>query len=175
MKPTIALLIAMLAANGLAADLGKQPATQKENASAAKPQPVDVTQIKDKVSIKRGEKTTVNLKPDGQRLSPRAPGEKAQPGDVAVTITVKETTATPFRVEGDPTRPYLTISNRTGAPLHFRVLTRDKGSNEFYEEEAFEPVKPKGEGYNSIVTCWMSGSRIEEIIVCELAHAPKQP
>lgn len=134
-----------------------------------------MTAIKDKVHIKRDEKITVNLKPDGQRLSPRAPGEKAQPGDVAIKITIKDTKQTPFPVKGDPTRPYLSISNSTGAPLHFRVLTRDKGSNEFYEEEEpFEPVKPMGEGHNTIVYCWESGSLAEEFVVFQLTRGPKE-
>jgi hypothetical protein len=171
MKTTIALLLAALAVAGTAADTDKPQAPEKPSAAAAQRKPVDLTVIKDKVHIRRGEKITVNLKPDGQRLSPRAPGEKAQPGDVSIRITVKDTKETPFPVKGDPTRPYLLISNSTGAPLHFRVLTRDKGSKEFYEEDdAFEPVEPMGPGHNTIVKCWMSGSRAEEFVVFQLAR-----
>lgn len=175
MKTTIALILAALAVASTAADTDKPQATEKQNAAAARRKPVDLSLIKDKVHIKRDEKVTVNLKPDGQRLSPRAPGEKAQPGDVAIRISVRDTKETPFRVKGDPTRPYLLISNSTGAPLHFRVLTRDKGSKEFYEEEeAFKPVEPMGERHNTIVYCWESGSRVEEFVVFDLARGPKE-
>lgn len=175
MKTTIASILAALAVASTAADTDKPQAPEKPTAAATQRKPVDLTAIKDKVHIKRGEKITVNLKPDGQRLSPRAPGEKAQPGDGSIRITVKDTKETPFPVKGDPTRPYLLISNSTGAPLHFRVLTRDKGSKEFYEEEeAFKPVEPMGERHNTIVYCWESGSRAEEFVVFGLARGPKE-
>ena len=175
MKTTIALILAALAVASTAADTDKPQAPEKPSASAAQRKPVDLSLIKDKVHIKRDEKITVNLKPDGQRLSPRAPGEKVQPGDVAIRITIKDTKETPFPVKGDAMRPYLLISNSTGAPLHFRVLTREKGSKEFYEEEEpFEPVEPMGEGHDTIVKCWESGSRVEEFVVFQLTRRPKE-
>lgn len=174
MKTTIALLLSLASVASLAADPEKPAAKETKKAAAEHRQPVDLQLIKDKVSIKRGEQITVTLRPDGQRLLPRAPGEKAQPGDVTVEIAINDTTATPFRVEGDPTRPYLTISNSTGKPLRFRYFSREKGSKEFYEEEApAEPVESLGEGHRTIVTCWESGSLVEEVVVCGFTPAPE--
>ena len=171
MKPSIALIIAILTATGLAADTGTKPETPKGNANGENRRPVDLQLIKDKVSVKRGEQIVVTLRSEGQRLVPRAPGEKAQPDDGTVKIAVAESTRPPFAVKGDSTRHYLTISNSTGEPLRFRFLAREKGSKEFYEEEApSKPVRSLGEGHRTIIKCWESGSLVEEVVVCEFTR-----
>lgn len=150
---------------------GQSTKPAKAGAKATPKQEMDVDKIKDKVRIKRLEEIAVNLKADGERLLPRAPGENAEPDDVAIKIAIKETTATPFRVKGDPTRPYLAMSNGTAKPLHFRTLARLKGSQEFFEvEDAMQPVEP---GDMSVVICWESGSDVEEVVLYQFTFAPK--
>lgn len=150
-----------------------KPALAKDGAEAARPKPVDLNRIKDKVSIMRGEESVVHLRADGDRLLVGAPGAKARPNDIAVTVIIKNTTATPFRVEGDPTRPYLILSHGFDRPLQFRMLTRLMDSKEFYEEESpLEPVKPGG---RFIVKCWESGSSVEEVVLYQFALGPKAP
>ena len=147
------------------------PASAKDGAKGAQLQPVDLEKIKDKVSVKFGEDTVANLRADGDRLLPRAPGEKADAKDVAVKITIKETTDTPFRVQGDPTRSYLSMSNGFDKPLHFRALSRRKGSKEFYEVES--PLGPVEPGDITVVKCWESGTLLEEVILYEFKLTSK--
>ncbi len=152
-----------------AAETATAPA--KDGASRVQLRPVDVEKIKDKVSVKFGEDAAVNLRPDGDRLLPRTPGEKGEVNDVAVKITIKETTATPFPVQGDPTRSYLSISNSSDKWLRFRALARLKGSKDFYEvPDPLEPVEP---GEMTLIKCWESGTLVEEVILFDLALTQK--
>ena len=137
----------------------------KSKASRVQPQPVDVDQIKDKVSVRFGADTVATLRREGDLLVPHGPGDKAEATDVEVKISLKETTATPFPVKGDPTRSYLEMSHGSDKWLRFRALARRKGSKEFYEvEEPLEPVEP---GDLSLVRCWESGTLMEELIFFE--------
>ena len=162
---------------------GAGAAPAKEGASRIQPQPVDLEKIKDKVSVKFGEDTVAKLRRDGDRLLPRAPGEKGDANDVAVKITLKETKDTPFAVQGDPTRSYLSMSNGSDTWLRFRALARLKGSKEYYEVEA--PLEPVNPGDMSLVRCWESGKLVEEVILYQFmlteepsektAHLPTTP
>lgn len=149
-----------------------KPVTKGESANAAQSQAMELDQIKDRVcSIKRGEEITVSLKVDGNRLLQRGPGEKAEPKDVTVKVTLEETTATPFPVSGDPTRPYLSMSNSSDKPLHFRALERLKGKKEFrIVDELPMTVEP---GDLCSIYCWESGSEVEEVVLCQFTFAPK--
>lgn len=146
-----------------------------KNGASAKPAtaPIDLDRIKGKIRVKRGEEITVRMKADGDRLLPRASGEPADPKDIVVRIAIKETTATPFPVQGDATRPYLAMANGTDRPLQFRLLTRLKGRNEYCEED--RPGGPVNPGEMIAVKCWESGSLVEEVVLHQFSLVPKAP
>ena len=111
-----------------------------------------------KLSVTLGRQQSIALKADANgRLQARTKGDTAA---ATITARLRQTTATPFPVKGDPTRPYLTVTNGFEKPVRFRVFAREKGSRKFVEVRDIEPVEP-GEGH--IVRCFESGSRIEEI------------
>lgn len=118
-----------------------------------------------KLQVTLGRQHSIALKADAAgRLK-----HKAENDIVGTTITavLKQTDSTPFAVKGDPTRPYLVVINGFEKPLHFWVLAREKGRKEFVEVHAIE--QPVLHGGNHVVKCWESGSRVEEVILYQLA------
>ncbi len=106
-----------------------------------------------------GKQHSIALKADANgRLKAKAKGDTEA---ATVTAMLKQTTATPFPVKGDPTRPYLVVTNGFEKPIHFRLFAREKGSSKFVEVHDFEQPVPSGK--NLTVLCWESGSLVEEV------------
>ena len=137
-------------------------------AVAAPQKAIDPDTIKDKVSIKLGQQLHIKFAADGDRLHPKS----VKPaGDDKATVEIKlhVTDSTPFRVSGDPTRPFLVVSNGLDKTLDFRALARLKGSKEcFGFSLGVEPIAPG----DQTTKCWQSGSLVEEVILYDFVLIP---
>jgi hypothetical protein len=136
-------------------------------AGAAPLKPVEVKGLEGKVSVKLGQSVGLQFDADGDRLRNPRTGSR----DTKVQIRLETTDATPIRVRGVATRPFLVVSNGFDRPLNFRVLARQKGSREFFEVDwAGGPVDPGEQSPR----CWESGSRVEELLLYQFALEPKR-
>ena len=138
-------------------------------AVAAPQKAIDPETIKDKVSITLGQQLHIKFAADGDRiLHPKS----VQPaGDDKATVEIKlhVTDSTPFRVSGDPRRPFLVVSNGLDRTLDFRALARLKGSKEFFQFSfGVEPIAPG----DQTTKCWQSGSLVEEVILYDFVLIP---
>jgi hypothetical protein len=137
---------------------------------AAPEQAIDPATIKDKASISLGKQVKVKFTAEGDRLV--QPNADQRTGDLSRLLGIKleVTTDTPFRVQGNPARPFLTVSNGFDRNLSFRGLARLKGSKSYFDiSKDLDPVET-GE---HLVRCWESGSLIEEIVLHQFTLAPK--
>jgi hypothetical protein len=133
-------------------------------AGAAPLKPVEVKDLEGKVTVQLGQSVGIQFTADGDRL--RNPRKVGGDGEAKVRIRLETTEATPIRVRGVATRPFLVVSNGFDRSLNFRVLAREKGSRAFFEVSwAGGPVDP-GE---QVPRCWESGSRVEELVLDQFA------
>ena len=114
-----------------------------------------------KLSVTRGKQNSIALKADAKgRLTAKTKTDAAAAG-ATITARMKQTTETPFAVKGDPTRPYLVVTNGFEKPIYFRVFAREKGSKESVEVQ--EISQPVSFAKNQIVYCFKSGSLVEQV------------
>ena len=137
--------------------------------AVAAPEPaVNPATIQDKVNLTLGQKLHLTFKLAGERLLQPTISKGTDGDPDTVTASLYVTDATPVRVKGVPTRPYIVVSNGFARTLHFRALARRKGSKAFFAiDDLLKPAAP-GEASQ---WCWESGSLIEEVILYEFALA----
>lgn len=112
-----------------------------------------------KLSVTRGKQNSIALKAEAKgRLTAKT---KTDTAAATITARMKQTTETPFAVKGNPTRPYLVVTNGFEKPIYFRVFAREKGSKESVEVQ--EIAQPVSFAKNQIVYCFKSGSLVEEV------------
>lgn len=139
-------------------------------AVAAPPQAIRTEAIKDKVRISLGRQLQIKFSVVGDGLQQSGRLDRAAGPVATVGFELGTTDATPFRVQGVATRPFLQVSNGFPRTLHYRAAARLKGSSEFFEiGEAGAPVPP---GEQSL-KCWESGSLVEEVILYQFALSPE--
>ena len=135
-------------------------------------QAVDPDEIKDKVSIKLGEKFDITFDREGNQLTNPSKFKQAEAKKLSVKVQLGVTTDAPFPPPREgATRPYLTVENNFDKTLHFRALIRMKGSKEFFEiDEDMKPI-PAGDIFNK---CWEFDSSVEEVVLCEFKLSDKR-
>lgn len=122
-----------------------------------------------KLSVTRGKQNSIALKADAKgRLTAKAKTDAEAVG-ATITARMKLSSATPFAVEGDATRPYLVVTNGFEKPIYFRVFAREKGSKESVEVQ--EIAQPVSFGKNQIVYCFKSGSLVEEVTLSHFSFS----
>ena len=139
-------------------------------AVAAPRKAIDPDIIKDKVSITLGQQLHIKFAADGDRLLHPKSVKRAGDNKATVEIKLHVTDATPFRVRGVATRPFLVVSNGFERALSYRALARLKGSKEFFQiSTGVEPIAPG----DQTTKCWESGSLVEKVVLYQFTLIPK--
>lgn len=139
-------------------------------AVAAPRKAIDPDTIKDKVRVTLGQQFHVKFAADGDRLLHPKIAERAGDDQATVGIKLQVTDATPFRVRGVATRPFLVVANGLERALSYRAVARLKGSKEFFQiSTGVEPIAPGDQA----TKCWESGSRVEEVVLYRFTLSPK--
>ena len=128
-----------------------------------KPKAVEIDSIKSKVSIKLGEKFPIELTKNDDQILCALKSKGNDPKKSVLKVGLQLTSAAPFAPpRKGAVRPFLFIENTLNKTVCFRVLARNKESNDFFEiTEDIRPVLPQ-EVFHK---CWDFNSQFEEIIL----------